>query len=352
MMCESAPGVFHQDTVTALRFLWNIDKLLEENIFLPKKANVSHVVIPVDWVVSDRSEVHDEPKRVLFVEEDVTPPSPFLILAAVFFFFWPNLSGIGIWPWCQRLGQINLCWSVGVEGWGCNRRCVCPSTPLCACMCTGTNLPWGGSDGISIIRGLRGTPLSAPDWVSPPYPIIPPARAPSTQPPSPSYPSVPLSVSVPPRHPAPIQRLHSPRNTPTTSAYPYPYHYLLHCRHLVQRLGITSPHLEWSAVLRYSAWKFKTSRPPRKNKNKNGPTFPPPECCAARQLSARWAALQIQSAPASKCQYSNKSYNRNRSLDKAGGCIQICLPFHSGSFCLLPLSLCERSASSRGPLRG
>lgn len=52
-MCESAPGVFDQDVVTALRFLWNTDKLLEENIFLPKKANVSHVVIPVESCRTD-----------------------------------------------------------------------------------------------------------------------------------------------------------------------------------------------------------------------------------------------------------------------------------------------------------
>lgn len=119
---------------------------------------------------------------------------------------------------------------------------------LCVCMRTGANLLWGGSTRISIIRGLARTPLAAPKLCFTSLSHHPCAALPSIHlliPPS-SQPVTPLSLDPSLSLLNAVQLLiraplcYSPPLT--SSSYTYPYHYLLHCRHLAQQLGITSSH--------------------------------------------------------------------------------------------------------------
>lgn len=182
---------------------------------------------------------------------------------------------------CQGLGQINMCWG--------NRRCVCVPLFLCICMCTGANLLWGGSTRISIIRGACEDPLSATNCVSPPYPIIPlllcPAPPPSfysaSVPPLSLYPSLSLCTAARSlSHPA------LPFTPLTSSAYTYPYHYLLHCRYFAQQLGITSPHLR--AVQSWDTEHQSWDALALSKKVKYSPEhWPPPEMCLEQQIRLR-----------------------------------------------------------------
>lgn len=147
---------------------------------------------------------------------------------------------------CQRAGQINM-------GWG-NRRCAGPSL-FCVRMCmrADANLLPGGSTRISIIRGLLEPPLNPPLCFTPlshhpraaqptihllillsPQPPLPPS---SFEPPP--HPSILPSISLPLL--CSISHPTAPFIPLTSSSYAYPYRCPLHCRHLAQHLGITSP---------------------------------------------------------------------------------------------------------------
>lgn len=119
----------------------------------------------------------------------------------------PNLWGIWIWPQGAKEWGKSTC-AGATEG-------VYVPLLLCACMGTGTNLRWGESTQISIIRGFWGPPLSP--WLRftslshHPSAALAPIHLPlSTQPPSPPYPSIPPSVSMLPFDPSLIPHFHSP----------------------------------------------------------------------------------------------------------------------------------------------
>lgn len=161
-------------------------------------------------------------------------PLPSLLVLTVLL---PNLWGIWISPRGAKDWGKSTC-AGATEG-------VYVSLFLCACMGTGTNLRWGESTQISIIRGFWGPPLSPrlhftslshhPLCCSGSYP--PPSFHSASVTPLSLYPSFSLYTAVwSLSHPA------LPFTTLTSSAYTHPYHYLLHCRHLAVQLGITSPH--------------------------------------------------------------------------------------------------------------
>lgn len=111
----------------------------------------------------------------------------------------------------------------------------------------------------------------------------------------------------------------------TSSAYTYPYHYLLHCRHLAQQLGITSPHL--SAVQSCDTEPQSLDVPALSKKVRYScepwpPLKSPEKQIRVRKLSGCRAALQIQGVEVLKRRYPNKSYNQNRNR-QTRGCIQI-----------------------------
>lgn len=152
------------------------------------------------------------------------PPLSLFVLTVLL----PNLWGI--WIWSQGANDWDKSTCAGAtEG-------VCLSL-VHACVqvliCFGVG-GWG-STRISIIRGLWGPPLSP--WLHftslSHHPFF---NSASVTPLSLSPSFILYTAARCLSHPA---LLFTPL---TTSAYAHPYHYLLHCRHLAQQLGITSPH--------------------------------------------------------------------------------------------------------------
>lgn len=132
-------------------------------------------------------------------------PLPSLLVLTVLL---PNLWGIWISPRGAKDWGKSTC-AGATEG-------VYVSLFLCACVVgTGTNLRWGESTQISIIRGFWGPPLSPRLHFTslshhPSAALAAIHLLPSTQPPSPPYPSILPSVSMLPFDPSLIPHFHSP----------------------------------------------------------------------------------------------------------------------------------------------